>query len=133
LPSVFARVHGKLKTPWINTLLVGLIAAAFAGVLGIGDLSNYTNVGTLAAFAIVCATVLYLRVSHPNMERPFKTPLVPIVPILGAAMCVLLLMSIMADVKTRYFFAWYLGIGVVVYFLYSMGNSALERQPRHVA
>jgi APA family basic amino acid/polyamine antiporter len=132
LPSVFARVHGKLKTPWINTLLVGLIAAAFAGVLGIGDLSNYTNVGTLAAFAIVCATVLYLRVSHPNMERPFKTPLVPIVPILGAAMCVLLLMSIMADVKTRHFFAWYLGIGVVVYFLYSMGNSALERQPRHV-
>jgi APA family basic amino acid/polyamine antiporter len=130
LPSVFARVHGKLKTPWINTLLVGLIAAAFAGVLGIGDLSNYTNVGTLAAFAIVCATVLYLRVSHPNMERPFRTPLVPIVPILGAVMCMLLLMSIMADVKTRYFFAWYLGIGVIVYFLYSMRNSTLERHPK---
>ncbi len=127
LPPVFARVHGRLKTPWINTLLVGAIAAAFAGVLGIGDLSNYTNVGTLAAFAIVCVTVLYLRASHPNIERPFKTPLFPIVPLLGAAMCALLLMSIMADVKTRYFFAWYLGVGVVFYFLYSMRNSALER------
>jgi amino acid permease len=63
-------------------------------------------------------------------QRPFRTPLVPIVPILGAVMCMLLLMSIMSDVKTRYFFAWYLGIGVVVYFLYSMRNSALERRPR---
>jgi APA family basic amino acid/polyamine antiporter len=127
LPPVFAQVHERFKTPWINTLLVGAIAAVFAGVLGIGDLTNYTNVGTLAAFAIVCVTVLYLRASHPKMERPFKTPLFPIVPILGAAMCGLLLMSIMADVKTRYLFGWYLGIGVIVYFLYSIRHSALER------
>jgi len=60
------------------------------------------------------------------MERPFKTPLFPIVPILGAVMCALLIMSIMADVKTRYFFGWYLGVGIVVYFLYSMRNSVLE-------
>ena len=133
LPSVFARVHGKLQTPWINTLLVGVIAAAFAGALGISDLSNYTNVGTLAAFAIVCLTVLYLRVSHPKLERPFRTPWFPVVPILGAAMCLLLIMSIMADVKTRYFFGWYLGVGVLVYFFYSMGNSALEREPKRVA
>jgi APA family basic amino acid/polyamine antiporter len=127
LPSVFARVHSRFKTPWINTLLVGVIAAAFAGIFGIGDLTNYTNVGTLAAFAIVCVTVLYLRASHPSIERPFKAPLFPILPILGAAMCVFLLMSIMADVKTRYFFALYLGAGVVVYFLYSIRHSALER------
>jgi APA family basic amino acid/polyamine antiporter len=67
------------------------------------------------------------------MERLFKTPMVPVVPILGAAMCVLLLMSIMADIKTRYFFAWYLGIGVIVYFLYSMRNSALEQRPKRAA
>ncbi len=133
LPSVFARVHGKLQTPWINTLLVGAIAAAFAGALGISDLSNYTNVGTLAAFAIVCLTVLYLRASHPKLERPFRTPLFPVVPILGAAMCLLLIMSIMADVKTRYFFGWYLGVGIIVYFLYSMRNSQLEREPKKIA
>jgi APA family basic amino acid/polyamine antiporter len=127
LPGVFARVHSRFKTPWVNTVLVGIIAAAFAGVLGIGDLSNYTNVGTLAAFAIVCLTVLFLRYSHPQMERPFRTPLFPATPILGAAMCALLLMSIMADVKTRYFFAWYLGLGVPIYFIYGMWNSKLAK------
>jgi APA family basic amino acid/polyamine antiporter len=129
LPTVFARVHEKWKTPWVNTVLVGIIAAAFAGVLGIGDLSNYTNVGTLAAFAIVCLTVLYLRFSHPTMDRPFKTPLFPLTPILGTALCALLLMSIMADVKTRYFFAWYLGIGIPVYFIYGMWNSNAGKSP----
>jgi APA family basic amino acid/polyamine antiporter len=126
LPSVFGQVHSKLQTPWINTVLVGAIAAAFAGILGIGDLSNYTNVGTLAAFAIVCLTVMYFRFSNPGMERPFRTPLFPIVPILGAIMCVLLLMSIMADVKTRYFFGWYLGIGIPIYFLYGIRKSKLQ-------
>lgn len=127
LPAVFARVHERWKTPWINTVLVGIIAAAFAGSLGISDLSNYTNVGTLAAFAIVCLTVLYLRFSHPKMERPFKTPLFPLTPILGTALCALLLMSIMADVNTRYFFAWYLGIGIPIYFIYGMWNSNAGR------
>jgi APA family basic amino acid/polyamine antiporter len=127
LPQVFARVHDKWKTPWINTVLVGVIASAFAGILGIGDLSNYTNVGTLAAFAIVCLTVLYLRITQPAMERPFKTPLFPLTPILGAAMCALLLLSLMADVKTRHFFAWYLGFGIPVYFVYGMWRSKLGR------
>jgi APA family basic amino acid/polyamine antiporter len=125
LPGVFARIHPKLKTPWVNTVLVGVIAAAFAGVLGIADLSNYTNVGTLAAFAIVCITVLFLRATHPAMERPFRTPLFPLTPILGALMCVMLLMSLMADMKTRVFFAWYLGLGVPVYFIYGMWRSKL--------
>lgn len=125
LPGVFANVHAKLQTPLVNTVLVGVIAAAFAGILGIGDLSNYTNVGTLAAFAIVCLTVIFFRVSNPRMERPFRTPFFPIVPILGALMCVLLLMSIMADVKARYFFCWYLGVGVAIYFLYGIRKSKL--------
>jgi APA family basic amino acid/polyamine antiporter len=132
LPGVFARVHPKYKTPWINTVLVGLIAAVFAGVLGIGDLSNYTNLGTLAAFAIVCLTVLWLRFSHPGLDRPFRTPLFPLTPILGAAMCVLLIMSLMADAGTRTFFAWYLGIGIPVYFLYGIWNSNLARDKRRV-
>jgi len=126
LPNVFRRVHSKLKTPWVNTLLVGAIAAGFAGFFGIGDLSNYTNVGTLVAFVFVCLTVIYLRYAEPRLERPFTTPFFPLTPILGAAMCVLLLMSIMADVKTRYFFAWYLGIGIPIYFLYGIRKSKLQ-------
>lgn len=127
LPSVFGRVHPKLKTPWLNTVVVGVIAAAFAGVLGIGDLSNYTNVGTLTAFAIVCITVLVLRFSHPKLERPFRTPLFPLTPILGAVMCVTLLMTIMADEKTRAFIGWYLALGIPVYFIYGMWHSKLAK------
>jgi APA family basic amino acid/polyamine antiporter len=126
LPRVFGDVHAKYQTPWINTALVGVVAAGFAGFFGIGDLSNYTNVGTLAAFAIVCLTVIYFRVTSPGMERQFRTPLFPLTPILGAAMCMLLLMSIMADEKTRVFFAWYLGVGIPVYFIYGMWKSRLN-------
>lgn len=126
LPKAFGNLHSKYQTPWVNTALVGVVACVFAGVFGIGDLSNYTNVGTLAAFAIVCLTVIYFRVTNPTMERPFKTPLFPIVPILGTLMCVGLLMSLMADVKTRYFFLWYLAIGIPIYFLYGIRKSNLE-------
>ena len=61
IPPLFSRVHPKFKTPWINTLIVGVIAAAFAGFMGLDELANVTNVGTLLAFAIVCFTVVYLR------------------------------------------------------------------------
>jgi len=128
LPRVFGDVHAKYQTPWINTALVGVVAAVFAGCFGIGDLSNYTNVGTLAAFAIVCLTVIYFRLANPNMERQFRTPLFPVTPILGAAMCLLLLLSIMADASTRIFFAWYLGAGVPVYFIYGMWKSRLNER-----
>jgi APA family basic amino acid/polyamine antiporter len=77
----------------------------------------------------VCLTVIYFRVTNPKMERPFRTPLFPVVPILGALMCVGLLMSLMADIKTRYFFLWYLAIGIPVYFLYGIRKSALNANP----
>src|SRR5271154_465977 len=74
LPSQLAVVHKRFKTPWINTIIVGLVAAGGAGLMSLDALSDLTNVGTLAAFAMVCATVLYLRVTHPKMDRPFRTP-----------------------------------------------------------
>src|SRR5262249_17925032 len=89
------------------------------------SLAKLTNVGTLFAFAIVCLTVLYLRYKHPNMERPFKTPLSPFTPILGALMCLFLLMSLIAHKQTREFFLIYLAIGLVVYFLYGVRKSKL--------
>ena len=97
-------MHPKFKTPWINTLIVGVLACGFAGFMGLDQLANLTNVGTLLAFAIVCITVIYLRFARPDMPRPFKTPLFPVTPVLGALMCLFLLMSLMAHEETRNFF-----------------------------
>lgn len=127
IPPVFANVHPKFRTPWINTILVGIVACLFAGFMGLDALANLTNVGTLAAFAIVCITVLYLRFARPDMRRPFKTPLFPVTPLLGAVMCFFLLMSLMAHEETREFFLVYLVGGVVLYFAYGMWNSKLAK------
>ena len=127
IPSAFARVHAKFRTPWINTILVGLLTMGFAGFMSLDALANLTNVGTLAAFAIICITVIYLRFAHPDMKRPFKLPrsVILVVATLGALMCVFLLMSLMAHVPTRNFFLVYLALGFGVYFLYGMWNSKL--------
>lgn len=127
IPKVFANVHPKLKTPWINTILVGILAMGFAGFMGLDNLANLTNVGTLAAFGIVCLTVVYLRYARPDMKRPFKTPLFPVTPLLGALMCLFLLLSLMAHEATRNFFVIYLAGGFVLYFAYGMWNSKLAK------
>jgi APA family basic amino acid/polyamine antiporter len=127
IPQVFANVHPKFKTPWINTILVGLLAMGFGGFMSLDNLANLTNVGTLAAFAIVCLTVIYLRYARPKINRPFKTPLFPITPLLGALMCIFLLLSLMAHELTRNFFLWYLAGGFVLYFAYGIWNSKLAK------
>jgi APA family basic amino acid/polyamine antiporter len=127
LPSHLAVVHKRFRTPWINTLIVGVVAAGAAGFMSLDALSELTNVGSLAAFAIVCATVIYLRVTHKEMARPFRTPLYPFVPILGVLMCLFLLMSLMAVPNTRNFFLVYLAVGIVVYFAFGLWNSKLGR------
>ena len=129
IPSVFANVHPKFKTPWVNTILVGLLACGFAGFMSLDSLANLTNVGTLAAFAIICLTVLYLRFARPDMKRPFNLPLpvMLVVALLGALMCIFLLMSLMAHVPTRNFFLVYLVGGFILYFIYGMWNSKLGR------
>jgi len=127
LPSHLAVVSKRFMTPWINTIIVGVLAAAAAGFMSLEALSDLTNVGSLAAFAIVCATVIYLRVTHPHMARPFRTPLFPVVPILGVLMCLFLLMSLMAVPVTRNFFLFYMAGGVVVYFAFGLWNSKLGR------
>jgi basic amino acid/polyamine antiporter, APA family len=127
LPRSLATVHEKFRTPWINTLIVGVVAIGAAGFLSLDTLGDLTNVGSLAAFALVCITVIYLRVTEPDLVRPFKTPLYPIVPIAGALMCFVLLMSLMATPATRKFFLIYLVGGIVIYFLYGIRMSALGR------
>jgi APA family basic amino acid/polyamine antiporter len=127
LPSPLANVHKRFKTPWINTIIVGVMACIAAGFTSLKVLSEVTNVGSLAAFTIVCLTVIYLRFSNPAMPRPFRTPFFPVTPILGALMCLILLKSLMNGEATRNFFLIYLGVGFVIYFLYGMWNSKLSR------
>ena len=127
LPSQLATVHKRFKTPWINTIIVGVAAAGAAGFMSLDALSDLSNVGSLTAFALVCITVLYLRYARPELARPFRTPLFPVTPVLGAVMCVILLMSLMAGVATRNFFLIYLAGGIVLYFAYGMWNSKLGK------
>ena len=127
LPSSLGVVHRRFKTPWINIVIVGVAACGAAGFLSLDALSDLSNVGSLAAFTLVCITVIYLRYKNPELERPFRTPLFPLVPILGALMCLVLLMSLMAGVATRNFFLIYLCVGIVVYFLYGIWHSKLGK------
>ncbi len=125
LPRVFAKVHPKFKTPYINTMLVGVITAIAAGFFDINVLGDMTSVGTLAAFAIVCLSVIYLRRAAPELPRGFSVPLYPFVPILGIASCAYLIQTVPWDVLK--FFLWYMLAGIVLYFVYGMHNSNLQR------
>jgi APA family basic amino acid/polyamine antiporter len=124
LPKVFARVHPRLHTPFINTILVGSITAVAAGFFDINMLGDMTSVGTLAAFAIVSLSVIYLRRSAPELPRGFKVPLYPVVPVLGILSCIYLISTIPWDVLK--FFMWYMVGGVVLYFVYGMRHSNLQ-------
>ncbi|MEQ1607410.1 MAG: amino acid permease [Hyphomonadaceae bacterium] len=129
LPPVFAKIHPKYKTPWVNTIVVGIVAAGFAGFTGLDFLGNTTNVGTLIAFMFICVTVIYLRFARPDLHRPFKMPtwLIVTISVIGAGMCFLLVMSLMAHEATRNFFIPYLAIGTLFYFVYGMWNSKLAK------
>jgi APA family basic amino acid/polyamine antiporter len=129
LPPIFAKVNPKTKTPVLNTILVGAVAAGAAGFVGLDVLGDTTNVGTLVAFMLICITVIYLRVARPNLNRPFKMPawLIIIIGVLGAGMCFILVMSLMSEERTRTFFMWYTAIGVLIYFAYGMWNSKLAK------
>ena len=94
LPKVFSRVHPKFRTPWINTLVVGLAVAIAAGFFDINFLGDATSVGTLAAFGIVCLTVIWLRQTHPEIPRGYRVPLYPVLPALGILSCFALIFTV---------------------------------------
>ena len=127
LPRVLAKVHPRFRTPWINTCITGVAVMGAAGFLPLSTLGDLTNVGSLTAFAVVCGTVIYLRIREPTFVRPFRTPFYPFAPVLGILMCLLLLMSLMATPSTRAFFLLYLAAGTAVYFVFGMRSSQLAR------
>lgn len=125
LPKVFATVHPKLKTPWVNTILVGLITASAAAFFDINTLGDMTSVGTLAAFGIVCLSVIWLRVTHPEIPRGFRVPLYPILPVLGIISCFALIFTV--ETRVLIFFGWYVLGAILLYFAYGMRNSRLQQ------
>ena len=123
LPEWAGRIHPRFRTPWISSIVVGFCVALFASVLPIQVLSQLTSIGTLLAFVIVCAGVWVLRVRRPDLPRPFKTPLVPLVPILGMGISFLLMASLPLNTWLR-LIVWLI-IGMVIYFTYGRKHSRL--------
>jgi APA family basic amino acid/polyamine antiporter len=126
LPPVFSKVHPKFKTPYFSQILTGIFAIILAGVLPISILGELVSIGTLLAFAIVCVSVLVLRKSKPDMKRPFKTPFVPLIPILGALICLLQMASLPLDTWLR-LIVWMV-IGFVIYFSYGIKHSKIRKE-----
>ena len=131
LPQFFGAVHHRFRTPWKATLITGLFVGSTAAMLPIDVLLNLVNIGTLLAFAIVCAAVLVMRRTHPEAKRPFRAPLVPLVPILGIGACALLMFSLPVVNWLR--LAGWLVIGFLVYFGYGRRNSHLSRRLAEMA
>lgn len=124
----FSAVHEKFRTPWKSTLLTGLFVCILSGFLPLRILAELTNIGTLFAFVIVCTSVLIMRIKHPEAERPFRAPLVPLVPILGIISCLILMFSLPAENWIR-LVVW-LAIGFLIYFGYGRHHSVLANRRR---
>ena len=124
LPKWASAIHPKFRTPWISTIIVGAIVAIMPAFLNIDVLSDLVNIGTLLAFTIVCAGVWVLRVRHPDLVRPFKTPLVPLVPIMGIVTA-LFIMSRLPLITWTVMVCWLL-VGLVIYFGYSIKHSKVQ-------
>jgi APA family basic amino acid/polyamine antiporter len=120
----FADVHPKFRTPWKNTILVGLLAAIVGSVTPIDDIGKMVNIGTLLAFVIVSISVLVLRRTNPSQPRPFRTPWVPLVPILGVISNGYMMYKL-GWVNWARLFIW-LAIGLVVYFAYGQKHSRVQ-------
>ena len=124
LPALFARLSAR-RTPWITTLMFGIATAAMAALLPLTEIAKLVNIGTLFAFLIVNIGVIILRRTQPDLERGFRVPLVPVFPLIGAALCVYLMTRL--ELVTWARFVLWLAVGLVIYVAYGRTHSRLQR------
>jgi len=121
----FGAIHERFRTPWKSTIMTGIFVATMGAFLPLRFLAELVNIGTLLAFVIVCAAVLIMRRTHPEVHRPFRAPLGPVVPVLGIVTCLTLMFSLPAQNWER-LFGW-LAIGLVIYYFYGRHHSHLRQ------
>ena len=124
LPPVFSAVNKNTQTPIRIIIASGVLIALIAGFTPIGDVAELVNIGTLAAFVLVCAGVIHLRYTRPDLKRPFRTPFGSVTPLLGIIFCVYLMLSLPPITWAR--FGIWLALGLVIYFVYSRRHSTLN-------
>jgi len=123
-----SKIHARFRTPYLTSIVVGFFVAILAMLVPLSVLDEMTSVGTLLAFVLVCIGVWILRRSHPHLNRPFRTPLVPLVPILGVVFSTTLIVSLSYWTQLR-LLVWLI-IGLVIYFTYSVRHSHVRRLHR---
>ncbi|HAH07735.1 MAG TPA: amino acid permease, partial [Elusimicrobia bacterium] len=128
-PKFFGDIHPVFGTPWKSTLLMGAVVALLAAVIPLRILAELVNIGTLLAFVIVCGAVLVMRKTDPDASRPFRCPMVPLVPLLGIGTCLVLMFSLPVENWLR-LIVWLI-LGFVIYFFYSRHHSVLAKARRN--
>ncbi|MEU2654822.1 amino acid permease [Streptomyces sp. NPDC007325] len=128
LPRFFSVTHPRFKTPYRPTILLGVVIAIVAGFTSINELATLVNIGTLFAFVMVAAGVIVLRRTRPDLHRAFRTPWVPVLPIVSIAASLWLMLNLPGETWFR--FAVWMALGVVVYFAYGRRHSRLGKEGR---
>ncbi|PGC45635.1 amino acid permease [Bacillus toyonensis] len=126
LPKSFAKVNNKTGAPTFITGLAGIGSSVIAGFIDLKELVNLVNIGSLVTFTLVCVSVIILRKSHPNLERGFKVPFVPVLPSISIVCCVFLMLNL--PIRTWLYFSIWIAMGAIIYFTYSIKNSNLNEE-----
>jgi len=124
-----SKVHPRFRTPYIAQIITGAVVAGFAGFIDIGTAAELCNIGTLFAFTIVCGGIAVLRYTHPDIKRPFRCPLVPLIPLLGICFCAGLMLALPKITWIR-FVVWLI-VGLFIYFFYGIRHSRLGKKMKH--
>ncbi|HQY22979.1 MAG TPA: amino acid permease, partial [Gammaproteobacteria bacterium] len=126
IPPLFSRVHPKTQTPIRVIAISGIVMSLIAGFFPMKDVAELVNIGTLAAFVIVCISAIILRITKPDLPRPFKTPFNPLIPVLGVISCGYLMISLPWTTWLR-FIIWMV-IGIIIYAFYGYRHSKLSKK-----
>ena len=127
LPAIFSDIHPKWQTPYRCNMIFMVFVSLFSGFLPIAKLGHMTSIGTLLAFVIVCIGIIWMRKTNPHAPRPYRTPFVPVVPILGVLVCFAMMASLGYETWVR-LVVW-LAIGLAIYFTYGVKHSHLRKAP----